>query len=82
MTLQRPINNRGSGTKRALGVQALLEWAFRIEKAQLELPGPKDVIDERFGLVWNLSCCRGLRWAAKWMAASTRWAVTPMRMPK
>ena len=49
MTLQRPILNRGGRTKRALGVQAALEWAFRIEKAQLELPAPKYVTDEGFG---------------------------------
>lgn len=50
MTLHRPISRAG-GTKikRALGVQAALEWAFRIEKAQLELPPPKDVIVEGFG---------------------------------
>ncbi len=39
----------GSKVKRALGVQAALEWAFRIEKAQLELPPPKGVIEEGFG---------------------------------
>ncbi|QCO55521.1 hypothetical protein EOK75_07010 [Pseudorhodobacter turbinis] len=49
MTLQRPINSRGARTKRALGVQAVLEWAFRVEKAQLELPVRKDVSDEGFG---------------------------------
>ena len=49
MTFQRPIHNRGGRTKRALGVQAALEWAFRIEKAQLELPPPKDVSEEGFG---------------------------------
>jgi hypothetical protein len=50
MTVQRWIGNpRGSKVKRALGVQAALEWAFRIEKAQLELPPPKDVIEEGFG---------------------------------
>jgi hypothetical protein len=49
MTLQRPINKRGTRTKRALGVQALLEWAFQAEKAQLELPVPKDATDECFG---------------------------------
>jgi hypothetical protein len=49
MTLQRPILNRGGRTKRALGVQAALEWAFRIEKAQLELPAPKNVTEEGFG---------------------------------
>ena len=41
MTLQRPILNRGGRTKRTLGVQAALEWAFRVEQAQLELPPPK-----------------------------------------
>ena len=39
----------GSRVKRALGVQAALEWAFRVEKAQLELPPPKDLADEGFG---------------------------------
>ncbi|HBG98580.1 MAG TPA: hypothetical protein DDY29_07580 [Rhodobacteraceae bacterium] len=42
---------RASGTKvkRALGVQAALEWAFRVEKAQLELPLPQDMTEEGFG---------------------------------
>ncbi|WP_210880026.1 hypothetical protein [Roseovarius autotrophicus] len=39
----------GSKVKRALGVQAALEWAFRVERAQLELPPPKDVAEEGFG---------------------------------
>jgi hypothetical protein len=39
----------GRRVKRALGVQALLEWAFRVERAQLELPPPKDVVEEGFG---------------------------------
>jgi len=30
-------------------VQAVLEWAFRTEKARLELPPPKDVSGESFG---------------------------------
>ena len=39
MTIQGKIGRRGSQkTKRALGVQAALEWAFGVEKAQLELP--------------------------------------------
>ncbi len=44
-------NSRAGATKikRTLGVQAALEWAFRVEKAQLELPPPKDVTDEGFG---------------------------------
>jgi hypothetical protein len=42
MTLQRQIGRRGGGAraKRALGVQAAIEWAFRVEKAQLDLPPP------------------------------------------
>ena len=45
------FHGRVSGTriKRALGVQAALEWAFRIEQAQLELPLPADVTEEGFG---------------------------------
>jgi hypothetical protein len=39
----------GTKVKRALGVQAALEWAFRVEQAQLELPPPKDVTEEGFG---------------------------------
>jgi hypothetical protein len=39
----------GRRVKRALGVQAVLEWAFRMEQAQLELPLPKDVSEEGFG---------------------------------
>lgn len=35
--------------KRALGVQAALEWAFRVEKAQLDLPPPKNVSEESIG---------------------------------
>lgn len=39
MSFHRPIRRAGgTRVKRALGVQAALEWAFRIEKAQLELP--------------------------------------------
>jgi hypothetical protein len=40
----------GSGRpKRSMSVQQALEWAFRVEKAQLELPMPKGVTDEGFG---------------------------------
>lgn len=50
MSFQGRISHAG-GTriKRALGVQAALEWAFRVEKAQLELPEPEDVTDKGFG---------------------------------
>ena len=45
------LHSRVSGTriKRALGVQAALEWAFRVEQAQLELPLPTDIAEEGFG---------------------------------
>ncbi|AMY71302.1 hypothetical protein [Frigidibacter mobilis] len=49
MTMHRPIIARSTRTRRALGVQAVLEWAFRIEKARLELPPPKDASGESFG---------------------------------
>ena len=39
----------GKKVKRALGVQAALEWAFRVEQAQLELPPRKDGAEEGFG---------------------------------
>ena len=50
MSVQGRIGRAG-GTKmkRALGVQAALEWAFRVERAQLELPLPQDVTDAGFG---------------------------------
>lgn len=42
MTFQRHIGRAGgTKVKRTLGVQAALEWAFRVEKAQLDLPQPK-----------------------------------------
>lgn len=39
----------GRRVKRALGVQAILEWAFLVEKAQLELPQRRDVDEEAYG---------------------------------
>src|SRR6056297_1363190 len=50
MTFHERIGRAG-GTrlKRALGVQAALEWAFRIEKAQLDLPPPQEAAEEGFG---------------------------------
>ncbi|MGI3211041.1 hypothetical protein ACROSR_08010 [Roseovarius tibetensis] len=57
MSMQQRIGRTdGHRVKRALGVQAALEWAFRIEKAQLELPPPKDVLEESsgFGLEYVL----------------------------
>jgi len=50
MSMQGRIGRAGGAkVKRALGVQALLEWAFRVEQAQLELPPPKDVSEEGYG---------------------------------
>lgn len=50
MSIQRQIGRAGgTKVKRALGVQAALDWAFRVEQAQLELPPPKDVTEEGFG---------------------------------
>lgn len=50
MSIQGRIGQAGgTKVKRALGVQAALEWAFRLEQAQLELPPPKDVTEEGFG---------------------------------
>ncbi|MDZ7710827.1 MAG: hypothetical protein U5K36_12790 [Roseovarius sp.] len=57
MSMQGRIGRAGGErVKRALGVQAALEWAFRVEKAQLELPPPKDVPEESsgFGLEYVL----------------------------
>jgi hypothetical protein len=51
MSMQGRIGRAGGGrVKRALGVQAILEWAFRVEKAQLELPQMRDVDEEAHGL--------------------------------
>ena len=84
MTFQRHISRTGARVKRALGVQAALEWAFRVEQAQLELPPPKDVTEEGFGfgLEYVLLQRAALGWAARWTADSTRWAVTPILTPK
>jgi len=50
MSMQSRIGRAGgTRVKRALGVQAALEWAFRVEKAELELPQPRDVVEEGFG---------------------------------
>ena len=50
MSMQGRIGRAGGAkVKRALGVQAILDWAFRVEQAQLELPPPKGVIEEAFG---------------------------------
>ena len=55
--LQGSVGRAKSGRpKRSMSVQQALEWAFRVEKAQLELPLPKDVTDEGcgFGLEYVL----------------------------
>jgi hypothetical protein len=83
MSMQGRIGHAGGAkVKRALGVQAALEWAFRVEQAQLELPPPKNVIEEDYGFGLEYSCCNARRWAAKLTVVSTRWAVTPTPTPK
>lgn len=47
--MSMPSAKAGGKVKRAMGVQQALEWAFRVEKAQLELPPPSDVAAEGFG---------------------------------
>jgi hypothetical protein len=57
MSMQGQIGRAGGAkVKRALGVQAALEWAFRVERAQLELPPRKDIAEEscEFGLEYVL----------------------------
>jgi len=49
MSLLGRIGRDGASVKRAMGVQTALEWAFGVEKAQLELPPPKDGAEEGFG---------------------------------
>jgi hypothetical protein len=49
MTIHERINRSGGKHKRAMGVQAILEWAFRVEKAQLELPPPTNAVEEASG---------------------------------
>ena len=50
MSMQGPIGHaRGAKTKRALGVQAMLEWTFRVEQAQLEMPVRRGIDEEGFG---------------------------------
>jgi hypothetical protein len=49
MTLHRPVGRGGTRQKRSLGVQAILEWAFQVEKAQLELPPPSEFEEEPSG---------------------------------
>lgn len=52
MSIQGRIGRAGGArVKRALGVQAILEWAFRVEKAklELELALQGDIDEEGFG---------------------------------
>ncbi len=50
MSMQGRIGRSyGGRMKRALGVQAVLEWTFRMEKAQLELPVRRGIDGEGFG---------------------------------
>ena len=58
MTAPTRLSGRYGRPRRALGVQAALEWAFRIEKAQLDLPpradGPEEGLGFGFGLEYVL----------------------------
>ncbi|ATX64571.1 hypothetical protein BG454_00925 [Roseinatronobacter bogoriensis subsp. barguzinensis] len=47
--MSTPSAHARGKAKRAMSVQQALEWAFRIEKAQLELPPPSDIEEEGFG---------------------------------
>ena len=50
MSMQGRIGRAGGfRVKRALAMQAILEWAFRVEKAQVELPVRRDIDEEGFG---------------------------------
>ena len=50
MSMQGRIGRAGGArVKRALGVQAVLEWAFRVEQAQLELPVRQGINEEGVG---------------------------------
>ena len=50
MSMQGRIGRAGGARlKRALGVQAILDWAFRVEQAQLELPVRRGINEEGFG---------------------------------
>lgn len=50
MSIQGRIGRAGNPKlKRAMSVQQALEWAFRVEKVQLELPPPQDAEEEGFG---------------------------------
>ena len=50
MSMQGRIGRAGgTKVKRAFSVQAALEWAFRVEQAQLELPQRRDIDEEGFG---------------------------------
>ena len=83
MTFQRQMG-RTSATKmkRALGVQASLEWAFRVEQAQLELPPLKDVTEEGFGFGLEYVLLQRAALGCKVDGGRTRWGVTPTTTPK
>ncbi len=49
MTVRGRILRGSSRQKRELGVQAILEWAFRIEKVRLELPDRREGDEESHG---------------------------------
>ena len=66
MSMQGRIGRAGGAqVKRALGVQAALEWAFRVEKAQLELPQRRDIDEEGFGFSMEYVLLRRARLGCK-----------------
>ena len=85
MSMQGRIGRAGGGrVKRALGVQAVPEWAFRAEKAQLELPVRRDIDEEGFGFGMEYVLIQRARLGCKVdeMAAAINRSPTPMRMPR
>ena len=82
MTFQRPTLRRSRRTKRALGVQAALEWAFRVEKAQLELPPPEDVVEEGFGFGLEYVLMQRAALGCKVDGGQHKMGTTPTRMPR
>lgn len=72
MSMQGTIGRAGGDEmKRALGIQALLEWAFRTEQARLEPPHQRMQSRKVLALVSNISCCNAQRWAAWWTVANS-----------
>ena len=72
----------GARVKRALGVQAILEWAFRVEKAQLELPQRRDIDKEGYGFGMDYVLIQRARLGCKVDGGVINRSPTLMRMPR